>query len=156
MSGWLRGDENFVCIAWPAGRGRGYPGNVRYVQYDPFLVQWLSKFWCSSRADPSCPESVMVGPAPSPPLSGGCGGAGGGDALTHRSWTPGGLHLSSISGAGSPGWPRCSGVSGLILWWFWHPRWALICRALPAPSSPLLSSPPTSPSQSLISLQLRL
>ena len=26
------------------GRGRGYPGNVRYVQYDPFLVQWLSKF----------------------------------------------------------------------------------------------------------------
>ena len=26
------------------GLGRGYPGNVRYVQYDPFLVQWLSKF----------------------------------------------------------------------------------------------------------------
>ena len=46
---------------------------------------------------------LQVSDSPLPPLSGGCGGAGGGDALTHRSWTPGGLHLSSISGAGSPG-----------------------------------------------------
>lgn len=53
-------------------------------------------------------------------------GAGGGDALTHRSWTPGGLHLSSISGLGQGEVTQvqCAGVSGLILWWFWHPRCA--------------------------------
>ena len=79
----------------------GYPGNVRYVQYDPFLVQWLSKFWCSSGADPSV-QRVRWSASPPPPPVRWLEGGGGKVTLTHRSWTPGGLHLSSISGLGQP------------------------------------------------------
>ena len=60
----------------------------------------------------------MVGQStPRPPCQVVEGGGGGGDALTHRSWTPGGLHLSSISGLGQGEVTQvqCAGVSGLIL-----------------------------------------